>query len=463
MIISKKDSRICIHEDHTDKVPRASYNFPTEKRPIYCKKHSTEGMINLNNKNTSLCEDCKIKQPSYGIIGGKATHCSKCSTNTMVDLVSNLCSDSTCRKNATYGNIGEKATSCKKHALENMIDVKNTKCMCCSKQPTYGINKPTHCINHKTDIMTDLKHTKVRCNDCDIRATYGKNGGKPSHCSVHKLEDMIDVCSRMCVKCKNTQSVFGTNKKDLYCKRCKNEDMKNVKAKMCEKCDERQPTFNYKGIKPPRFCCGCKLDGMIDVVNPMCKSCGLFMVTKKPNLCSYCKPKSTLREKTKEMLVVNYFEENKIEFVHNKSVGFVCGNYRPDVRIDAGTHIVVVEIDENQHSQYEDRCEISRMLNIYQAEGMRCVFIRYNPDIFRVKGNAKKVHRPIRLGLLLEYVNKYMNSIPDDELTVYRLFYNNDSGEYVEKYDIGSETMKYFNPKPPRRVEYDDGFVIEYD
>jgi len=96
-----------------------------------------------------------------------------------------------------------------------------------------------------------------------------------------------------------------------------------------------------------------------------------------------CKPLYCKAHAEPEMINVNSLKENNISFIHNKSVGFVCGNYRPDIKIDAGTHFVIVEVDEDQHRQYDSSCEIVRMLNIYQAEGMRCVFLRYNPDVFR--------------------------------------------------------------------------------
>ena len=248
----------------------------------------------------------------------------------------------------------------------------------------------------------------------------------------------------MCIICKSTQPVFGTSRQELYCKNCNKKDMKNIRAKMCERCQEHQPTFNYKGVKPPIFCRGCALDNMVDVVNPMCKSCQLFVVPEKPHFCQYCKPNSKLREKTKEMLVVNHLRENGYDFTHNKSIGFVCGNFRPDIKIDAGTHYVIVEIDEDQHSQYEPRCEIARMYNICQAEGINCIFIRYNPDVWRVDGKVKKVFTQKRLDELTKMIDKCIKEIPDGTLTVYRMFYNSDTEEYIQEYDIQSNYEEMF-------------------
>lgn len=380
----------------------------------------------------------------------KATHCSKCAKEVpnLVDVVSKLCEENGCRKNVTRGYPGDKPIRCRLHALDGMIDVKSRKCVVCkeagvNKQPTYGVTKPTHCKEHKTEEMTDLKHSRVeRCIECSTRCTYGITGEKATHCSKHKSHDMVDVVSQMCSKCNAIQGVFGNgDTKKLFCKACSDGNMKNVRARMCEKCGEHQSCFNYKGDAVPRFCTGCKLKNMIDVRNPRCRSCHLFYVTRK-KLCSYCSPHSTIKQKTREMLVVNRLTEEKILYEHDNSIGFVCGNYRPDVKIDADTHFVIVEIDEDQHRQYDTSCEIARMLNIHQAIGMRCVFIRYNPDVFRVHDKVTKVPTKIRLRTLVDQVKYHMSTLPDEEISVYRMYYNNDSVKHVEKYDIGYEMSK---------------------
>ena len=62
-----------------------------------------------------------------------------------------------------------------------------------------------------------------------------------------------------------------------------------------------------------------------------------------------------------------------------------CLRYRPDFVFDAGTHFVVLEVDENQHMSYACECEQQRMVNISQAIGMPTAFVRYNPDVYKPK------------------------------------------------------------------------------
>jgi hypothetical protein len=46
-----------------------------------------------------------------------------------------------------------------------------------------------------------------------------------------------------------------------------------------------------------------------------------------------------------------------------------------------GTHVIIVEIDENQHNDYDTTCENRRLMEISQDVGHRpVVFIRFNPD-----------------------------------------------------------------------------------
>jgi hypothetical protein len=65
---------------------------------------------------------------------------------------------------------------------------------------------------------------------------------------------------------------------------------------------------------------------------------------------------------------------------YNIYVGTVCGRYRPDFGIDAGTQFVIVEVDEFSYNSYGKSCESIRQENNVQALGYPSVFSRYNPD-----------------------------------------------------------------------------------
>jgi hypothetical protein len=84
----------------------------------------------------------------------------------------------------------------------------------------------------------------------------------------------------------------------------------------------------------------------------------------------------------KQLRVKNILEENNILYeAYDSIVGDQgCSKKRPDFVIDAGTHKVVLEVDEYQHKKGEYNCEVKRMRDITQALGIPTLFIRYNPD-----------------------------------------------------------------------------------
>lgn len=49
--------------------------------------------------------------------------------------------------------------------------------------------------------------------------------------------------------------------------------------------------------------------------------------------------------------------------------------------MDFGNHVVIIEIDENQHSDYDCTCENKRLMELFQDCGNRpLTMIRFNPD-----------------------------------------------------------------------------------
>ena len=58
-----------------------------------------------------------------------------------------------------------------------------------------------------------------------------------------------------------------------------------------------------------------------------------------------------------------------------------CSLRRPDLLLDLGSHIIIVEIDENKHTNYDCSCENKRLMELSQDLQHRpIVFIRFNPD-----------------------------------------------------------------------------------
>jgi len=92
---------------------------------------------------------------------------------------------------------------------------------------------------------------------------------------------------------------------------------------------------------------------------------------------------NTRNYKTKEKATADYILERFPEFTWttDKQIQDGCSRKRPDLLLDLGYQVIVVEIDENQHESYDCSCENKRLMLLSQDVGHRpMVFIRFNPD-----------------------------------------------------------------------------------
>ena len=69
----------------------------------------------------------------------------------------------------------------------------------------------------------------------------------------------------------------------------------------------------------------------------------------------------------------------------DKKITDGCSRRRPDLLADFGDFVIIVEIDENQHTTYDNSCENKRIMELSQDVGHRpIVFIRFNPDDYNI-------------------------------------------------------------------------------
>jgi hypothetical protein len=150
--------------------------------------------------------------------------------------------------------------------------------------------------------------------------------------------------------------------------------------------------------------------------------------------------------KTKETEVVNIVTAAYPDFTWycDKRVTDGCSKRRPDLLADFGSHVIIVEIDEYQHTDYDTTCEEQRLNELYQDLQFRpIVFIRFNPDSYLneageklsscwkagkdglLRINPKKAREwKERLCKLLEQVEFYSKNKPIDTVKIIELFYN---------------------------------------
>jgi hypothetical protein len=99
---------------------------------------------------------------------------------------------------------------------------------------------------------------------------------------------------------------------------------------------------------------------------------------------------NALNYKTKETRVKDFVLEKYPEktIISDKKVEDGCSKRRPDLLIDLGYQVIVIEIDEKQHMDYDCSCENKRLMEISKDIGHRpMIFIRFNPDSYKDKEN----------------------------------------------------------------------------
>ena len=308
-----------------------------------------------------------------------------------------------------------------------MIDVKHTRCEFsgCSSSPSYRFEADTHCrfcSVHKLDGMFDAKHRKCAEGGCDKSPSFNYIGeNKPLYCNDQKLEDMFDV---------------------------KHDKCENMGCKI-------RPLYNIINEKKGKFCVVHKKSNMIDVISRKCISEWCATIThnnKYDGHCLFCyinlyPDKPVVRNfKTKETYIVNHVRENFPGFtwITDKRVQDGCSRRRPDLLLDMGNQVVVVEIDENQHNNYDCSCENKRLMEISQDIGHRpLVFVRFNPDAYinskneNIKSCWKSNQSGIfiinkesnkdwinRLKILENQINYWINNETNKTLEVVHLFYD---------------------------------------
>lgn len=292
--------------------------------------------IHNNDYNTCIpCEErSKIKNGycKHSTHGDKhIIYCKLCKIERGIQLkklpIYNNCEVYVCKHDGLSGN---ECLSCKNELIINNKCKHNNKSDCSKCREYNQCNIKSICIHH-----IDIK----KCFDCGIVdiCCHDQNYRECIKCNVHKYcrhEKYYGIC-RQC---------YGVNL-------CKNEW-----------CDNR---LNKK-------------------YNNYCLRCFIYMFPELPIVQNY---------KTKEKNVVDNIIKiyPNLSWISDKKIDSGCSRRRPDLLLDANTYILIIEVDENKHSNYDCSCENKRLMEISQDLGHRpIVFIRFNPDDY-IDSNGTKI------------------------------------------------------------------------
>ena len=215
--------------------------------------------------------------------------------------------------------------------------------------------------------MSKCEHNKQksRCKDC----------GGSSICEHGKIK-------LFCKECGGSQ-ICEHNKQKTTCKECGGSSIcEHGKMKSyCKECGGSQICKHNRFKKICKECGGsalCKSEWCETTSKTKyehyCLVCYINMFPDKPNARNY---------KTKEKDVIDRIKQTFTNFtwVADKKVQDGCSRRRPDLLLDMGSHIIIVEVDENKHTDYDCSCENKRLMELSQDLQHRpIVFIRFNPD-----------------------------------------------------------------------------------
>ena len=275
------------------------------------------------------------------------------------------------------------------------------------------ISKEKNLIIKKTHVQKKCEHgkQKSRCKEC----------GGSSICEHEKQKSRCKECGgteicehgkqkQYCKECGGS-SICEHRKRKQYCKECGGSSIcehEKIKSQ-CKECGGSSICEHGKIKSQCKECGGssicehgkqksrCKECGG----SSLCKSlwCEKIANKKYEKYCLFCyvnlfpdKP-ITRNYKTKEKnvvdIILNLFPN--FTWICDKRVEDGCSKKRPDLLLDMGTHIIIVEIDENGHNNYDCSCEHKRLMEISHDLSHRpIVFIRFNPDDY-VDKEGKKI------------------------------------------------------------------------
>ena len=443
----------------------AYYNFKNETKRLYCRNHRDIKMIDLTHRDKiCIALDCTIQAHFNYENETVGIYCTSHKLDNMVDVISKKCIFNNCKTICNYNYAHEKSPLyCSIHALENMVNLYRKECIYpnCKTIPSFnyiGLKERLYCSQHALEDMVSFSKKCIYESGCNIVPKYNyKNEKIPLYCTSHKKDDMIYLHPYYC-KEENCYKYPSFNYEGFgakYCKKHIKEDMINVVDKICLDCNTIA-SYNYPEFTERIYCTSHKKNGMIDLYGLNCKSnfCNLRINKKINRYNGYCL-QCFAHLFPDEPIVKNYMTKEKAvgEFILNNFPDYTwlvnqvipdgCSKKKPDLLLDLGSHLICIEIDENQHILYDSICEENRMNSISEDVHFRnIIFIRFNPDDY-IDKDDNKIKSPWiyyktkimitpeneiiwnnRLNKLKNSIQYYIDNNIDKPIEIIKLFYD---------------------------------------
>ena len=255
-------------------------------------------------------------------------------------------------------------------------------------------------------LKCEHKRRRTECKEC---------GGK----NICQHERRINECK----ECGGSQ-VCDHERIRSRCKECKGGSICDHERRkdMCSTCSKNRKNF-------------CQLCDSVYV-----KDCPYFPLCFRCHCLSHPEEKIPTRYKLKQHYIYDKIKELFSNFEYDKPISCGCSKKRPDFLFDKLTHSVIVEIDEDQHINYNSSCDEVRTMSMFEDLGNRpLVMIRFNPDEYELmqekknscfdfdENNNVKINKSEfenRIEDLLKTITYHLETIPNKELTEIKLYFS---------------------------------------
>ena len=330
----------CI-EDGCETIP--NFNIEGETRGIYCFKHKKDAMVNVKSKR---CEHDRRKEICKECGGG-----SICEHKRIRSKCKECGGGSICEH-------GRRKEICKECGGSQICEHNIIKIFCkeCNGSQICKHNRnKTRCRECGGGSICEHKRVRSKCKECSGSefCKHARQKSRCRECCGSQICKHNRVKSR-CRECSGSQ-ICKHDKRKSQCKECGGSGL--CKSSWCEK----SKYTKYEGY---------------------CFGCFVHLFPDRPNSKNY---------KTKEKATADYVLKQFPEFtwVADKQIQDGCSRKRPDLLLDLGYQVIIIEIDENQHESYDCSCENKRLMLLSQDVSHRpMVFIRFNPDDY-LSGDGK--------------------------------------------------------------------------
>ena len=269
-----------------------------------------------------------------------------------------------------------------------------------------------HCKECGGGSICKHNRQKSQCKECG-GASICKHNRRKSHCKECGGASICEHNRRKstCKECGGA-SICEHNRRKSICKECGGSAL--CKTVYCEK----KAMNKYEG-----HCMTCFINNPINA--------------NKPAHRNY-------RTKEKEVALAVTKRFPNATWILDKRVQDGCSARRPDILVDLGYQVIIVEVDENKHTDYDSNCEGKRLMSIWEDLNNRpMVIIRFNPDSYQNSHGVKvpscwKLNKKgvvdipkdrqenwnERIECLLENIQYWMDNKNEKEVEIVKLFYD---------------------------------------